>query len=410
MHVSGNSKKNDTMKYIISILFLVISTESFGQNSEIKSSDITSFTYPFNIENNQLIGLGADTLKNVIRESQFFMLGEEHFSPQISELTNVLLPYFSSNGYKNFALEVGPFTAEIIQREIKFKKSLYQFNSSFYAKYKDVPFPFLDGTKDDEFIKTALKNNFKLWGLDQEYITAPLFLLDEINRNAKDSISTKELYNNAKEYLTQQLRSFNSEKENQYFEMFDNDNDFTKYIKQCNNPKQKEIIEALSISMDIYKQQNWNGNQVRMEYMKRNFSNNYKIAQKKDSFPKVLIKMGSMHLGWGKSWLGIYDLGNMINELANYNDTKSVSINCFSRYIEEENGTISDYMSDQEGKKLSLILELATKDSWTLVDNKKIIELTRNRKIKLNNDLNFLLSRYDYILFAPLKTKVKNNY
>jgi hypothetical protein len=398
------------MKYIISILFIVISTESFGQTNEIKSSDITSFTYPFNIENNKLIGLGADTLKNVIRESQFFMLGEEHFSPQISELTNVLLPYFSSNGYKNFALEVGPFTAKIIQREIKFKKSLYQFNSSFYAKYKDVPIPFFDGTKDDEFIKTALKNNFKLWGLDQEYITAPLFLLDEINRNAKDSISTKELYNNAKEYLTQQLRSFNSEKENQYFEMFDNDNDFTKYIKQCNNPKQKEIIEALSISMDIYKQQNWNGNQVRMEYMKRNFSNNYKIAQKKDSFPKVLIKMGSMHLGWGKSWLGIYDLGNMINELANYNDTKSVSINCFSRYIEEENGTISDYMSDQEGKKLSLILELATKDSWTLVDNKKIIELTRNRKIKLNNDLNFLLSRYDYILFAPLKTKVKNNY
>jgi hypothetical protein len=383
---------------------------SFGQNNVIKSSDITSFTYPFNIENNKLIGLGADTLKNVIRESQFFMLGEEHFSPQISELTNVLLPYFSSNGYKNFALEVGPFTAKIIQREIKFKKSLYQFNSSFYAKYKDVPLPFFDGTKDDEFIKTALKNNFKLWGLDQEYITAPLFLLDEINRNAKDSISTKELYNNAKEYLTQQLRSFNSEKENQYFEMFDNDNDFTKYIKQCNNPKQKEIIEALSISMDIYKQQNWNGNQVRMEYMKRNFSYNFKIAQKKDSFPKVLIKMGSMHLGWGKSWLGIYDLGNMINELANYNDTKSVSINCFSRYIEEENGTISDYMSDQEGKKLSLILELATKDSWTLVDNKKIIELTRNRKIKLNNDLNFLLSRYDYILFAPLKTKVKNNY
>ena len=398
------------MKYIVSILFIVISTMSFGQTNEIKSSDITSFTYPFNIENNKLIGLGADTLKNVIRESQFFMLGEEHFSPQISELTNVLLPYFSSNGYKNFALEVGPFTAEIIQREIKFKKSLYQFNSSFYAKYKDVPIPFFDGTKDDEFIKTALKNNFKLWGLDQEYITAPLFLLDEINRNAKDSISTKELYNNAKEYLTQQLRSFNSEKENQYFEMFDNDNDFTKYIKQCNNPKQKEIIEALSISMDIYKQQNWNGNQVRMEYMKRNFSNNYKIAQKKDSFPKVLIKMGSMHLGWGKSWLGIYDLGNMINELANYNDTKSVSINCFSRYIEEENGTISDYMSDQEGKKLSLILELATKDSWTLVDNKKIIELTRNRKIKLNNDLNFLLSRYDYILFAPLKTKVKYNY
>jgi hypothetical protein len=94
---------------------------SFGQNNEIKSSEITSFTYPFNIENNKLIGLGADTLKNVIRESQFFMLGEEHFSPQISELTNIILPYFSSNGYENFALEVGPYTAKIIESEIKLK-------------------------------------------------------------------------------------------------------------------------------------------------------------------------------------------------------------------------------------------------------------------------------------------------
>jgi hypothetical protein len=120
--------------------------------------------------------------------------------------------------------------------------------------------------------------------------------------------------------------------------------------------------------------------------------------------------MGSMHLGWGKSWLGIYDLGNMIGELAHFNDTKSISVNCFSRYIEEKNGTIYDYMSDQDGKNLSLILDLASKDNWTLVDNKKIIEVASKRKIKLNNDLTFLISKYNYILFAPLKTLVENNY
>jgi succinate dehydrogenase flavin-adding protein (antitoxin of CptAB toxin-antitoxin module) len=398
------------MKHIISILIIVFSINTFGQTNELKSSDIFSFAYSFKIENNQLVGSGADSLKKAIRESQFFMLGEEHFSPQISELTNIILPYFSSYGYDNFALEVGPYTAEIIQREIKLKNTLFDFNSSFNLKYKDVPIPFFDGTKDDDFIKTALKYNFKLWGLDQEYITAPLFLLDEIYRNSKDSISSKKQYRDAKDYLEQQLNKFNSEKKNQYFEMFDSDNDLTKYLNQCNEPKQQEIIEALKISMDIYKQQNWNGNQARMEYMKRNFSNNYQAAQKNDSFPKVLIKMGSMHLGWGKSWLGIYDLGNMINELSYFNNTKSVSVNCFSRYIEDENGTIYDYMSDREGANLSLILELASKDSWTLIDNKKIIELARNRKIKLNNDLIFLLSRYNYILFAPLKTIVENNY
>lgn len=255
-----------------------------------------------------------------------------------------------------------------------------------------------------------MKNNFKLWGLDQEYTTAPLFLLDEIYRISKDTISTEEQYRDAKDYLRQQLSYLNSEKKNHYFEMFDSDNDFTKYINQCNNPKQQEIIQALRISMDIYKQQNFNGNHMRMEYMKRNFSKNYLTAQKKNSLPKVLIKMGSMHLGYGKSWLGIYDLGNMISELAYFNDTKSVSVNCFSRYIEQENGTIYDYMTDQEGKNLALILELASKDNWTLIDNKKIIELASKRKMKLNNDLIFLLSKYNYILFAPLKTVVKNNY
>jgi hypothetical protein len=398
------------MKHLISILFIAFSIKAFGQTKELKSSDIISFAYSFKIENNQLIGPGADTLKKAIRESQFFMLGEEHFSPQISELTNIILPYFSSNGYKNFALEVGPFTAKIIESEIKLKQSLYDFNRTFYSNYKDIPIPFFDGTKDDQFIKTALKDDFKLWGLDQEYVTAPLFLLDEIYRNSQDSFSAEQQYRKAKYYLKQQLNDFNSDKKNHYFEMFDTDNDFTKYINQCNEPEQQEIINALRISMGIYKQQNLNGNNARMEYMKRNFSNNYRTAQKDDSLPKVLIKMGSMHLGLGKSWLGIYDLGNMIGELAHFNNTKSISVNCFSRYIEEKNGTIYDYMSDQDGKNLSLILDLASKDNWTLVDNKKIIEVASKRKIKLNNDLTFLISKYNYILFAPLKTLVENNY
>lgn len=41
--------------------------------------------------------------------------------------------------------------------------------------------------------------------------------------------------------------------------------------------------------------------------------------------------MGAMHLGWGRSGLGIYDLGNMLNELAMFNTTRAASINCLSR-------------------------------------------------------------------------------
>lgn len=64
-------------------------------------------------------------------------------------------------------------------------------------------------------------------------------------------------------------------------------------------------------------------------------------------------------------------------------------------------------MNDEEGKNLFLILELATKDIWMLIDCQKILGLARNKKVKLHSDLSFLLFRYNYIVLAPLKTKVK---
>lgn len=67
-------------------------------------------------------------------------------------------------------------------------------------------------------------------------------------------------------------------------------------------------------------------------------------------------------------------------------------------------------MNDEEGKNLFLILELATKDIWMLIDCQKILGLARNKKVKLHSDLSFLLFRYNYIVLAPLKTKVKTNY
>lgn len=397
-------------KNIITFILFSFSFYAFSQKNELLISDLKPLSYAFTIENNQITGAGADTLKSVIQKSQFFMLGEEHRSPQISKLTNVLLPYFDNAGYDNLALEVGPFTADIIKKEIKKNNSLYELNHSFYLENNDIPIPFFDGKDDDVFIKTASKYKFKFWGLDQEYITAPLFLLDEIFKKSAHKKSTKDTYLKAKAYLRKELDLLNNDKGNNYYDMFLGDNPFANYIKYAKKPAQKNIIEALKTSMHIYKISHTKlSNELRSNYMKRNFSVNYNKTQT-ERLPKVLIKMGSMHLGWGKSWLDIYDLGNMVNELAVFNNTRSTSINCFSRYVEEDDGTILDYIRDEDGKNYALILELATKDQWVLVDSKKIMEVAKKKRTKLNAELSFLLSRYDYILLAPLKTKVLLNY
>lgn len=397
-------------KTVYFLLLFLTPFNGFSQKTELLIADIKPLSYSFKIENNKVIGPGADTLKRIIERSQFFMLGEEHRSPQISKLTNILLPYFANAGYENFALEVGPFTAGIIEKEIRKNNSLYGFNHSFYLENNDIPIPFFDGKEDDQFIKTAIKNKFKLWGLDQEYLTAPLFLLDEIFKKSAHNDLANDAYVKAKTYLKKELDDLNNDKKNNYYDMFIGDNSFTEYIKYADKLAQQNIIAALKTSMHIYKISHSKlSNELRSSYMKRNFSLYYNSVHSK-ILPKVLIKMGSMHLGWGKSWLDIYDLGNMVNELAMFNNTRSTSINCFSRFITNEDGTISDYMEDEDGKNYALILELATKDEWVLVDSKKIMEAAKKKRTKLNTDLMFLLSRYEYILLAPLKTKVLLNY
>lgn len=145
-----------------------------------------------------------------------------------------------------------------------------------------------------------------------------------------------------------------------------------------------------------------------MEYMKNKFSENYKSAFAKHlNMPKVFLKMGSIHLGYGKNWLGIYDLGNMIYELARFNGTKSVSLTCFPRYIVSKDGGILDSIDEEDGSTYFPLLNFAEKDKWIVIDTIPIREIVMNKSIELQE---MLIFHYDFIIFTPTKTKVTPNY
>lgn len=401
------------IKNILILLFSILSTTIFAQE-KLKSSDISEFAHTFKINDDNIVGLGANILENKISESQFILLGEQHYSPEISEFTNAILPKLKQSNFKYFAIEVGPNSTEKMITVIKEKKSLFDFNTSFYSNYKDIPFPFFDGKKDELFLKTAINENFEIWGIDQEFLSSQLFLIDEIYNQSNEKSSLKPLFDSAKQFVIQE---FKKDKENKNYPMFSNlleSNIVKSLFEKCKNEKQNKIIADLITSWEIYafnetKKYSEN-NFTRMKYMKRKFGENYKIALKTDSLPKVFVKMGSMHLARGKNWLRIYDLGNMIKELSYFNGTKSTSINCFARYSQDNDGTIYDYLDDEDGKVYQPILELAKKDKWVLIETKPILELVNKKKIELNSDLKILISGFDFILFTPIKTEVKINY
>lgn len=400
-------------KNILILLLLALSTTLFAQE-KLKSADISKFAYEFEINNSSIVGKGVEILENKISESQFLLLGEQHYSPEISELTNALLPRLKTTNFKYFAVEVGPNSSEKMVGLIKEQATLFNFNTNFYSKYKDIPIPFFDGKKDEQFLKTAINENFEIWGIDQEFLSSQLFLIDEIYNLTDNKHSLKPYYSNAKKFLEDEFKKENTLENYPTFTNLLASKTLTSFFEKCDTEKQQKIITDIIASWKIYalneEKKYEENNHTRMRYMKREFGKNYKIAEKRDSLPKVFVKMGSMHLATGKNWLGNYDLGNMIKEIAYFNGTQSTSINCFARYYKNEDGTIYDYLDDKEGKVYQPILELAKKDKWVLIETKPILEVVKKKKIKLNNDLKILLSGFDFVLFSPTKTEVKPNY
>lgn len=400
-------------RVFLAVTFLIVSNSLFAQ-SELKSSDILKFAQTFEISNNELIGKGADTLKKRISESQFFLLGEQHYSPQISELTNILLPILSSNNFKNFVIELGPNSAKKMIDELKTNNSLFDFNTNFYKNHYDIPFPFFDGKRDEVFLKTTLDNKFDIWAIDQEFLSSQLFLIDEIYELSNDKNSIKNSYDKVKQFLKEEFKKDNEQKSYPMFTNLLQSKMVKSFFNKSNSIKQQKIISDLIASWKIYAFREvkniYASNFTRMKYMKWNFGTHYKLAQKSESLPKVFVKMGATHLANGKNWLGLYDLGTMIKELSYFNGTISTSINCFSRYSEENDGKVSDYLDEKSGKVYKPILELAKKDKWVLIETKPILDLVKKRKIDLNNDLNSLISGYDYILFSPIRTQVELNF
>ena len=401
------------IKTILIFLLSILPTTIFAEE-KLKSSDISEFAHTFEINNDIIVGAGIKILENKISGSQFLLLGEQHYSPEISEFTNAILPKLKQSNFKYFAVEVGPNSTEKMITVIKEQNSLFDFNTNFYSNYKDIPFPFFDGKKDELFLKTAINENFQIWGIDQEFLTSHLFLIDEIYNNSNEKVLLKPHFDSTKQFIIQEFKKDNKNKNYPMFTNLLESNIVKSFFEKCKNEKQNKIIEDLITSWKIYalyetKKYSEN-NFTRMKYMKRKFGKNYKIALKTDSIPKVFVKMGSMHIARGQNWLGIYDLGNMIKELSYFNGTESTSINCFARFSQDNNGIIYDYLDDEGGKAYQPILELAKKDKWVLIETKPILELVKKKKIELNSDLKILISGFDFILFTPIKTEVKINY
>ena len=402
--------KNKTTITIISILSLLM---SFAQEKP-DTDYIKNNTYYFEVNASHIEGKGADILLESIKESQFFVLGEEHFSAQISKFTNAVIPILTKYNYKYFVAEIGPSTASKMTSLIKNDKSLYSINTEVNDLVGEVPIPFFDGKEDEVFLKNAINNGFELWGIDQEYMTAQVFLIDDIYNASNNKTYLSKSYKQAKAYFIRVTKKYMEDERFNLFTELSNSSIVHEFFNSTDvtNLKVQNIIFDLKASWVVYRLREvkdyYSSLHKRLDIMQSNFRDYYFKALKVDSLPKALIKIGGKHASKGRSLDNIFDIGNFAMELANFNGKKSTTVLMFpSAYLNDDGSTDNNIDKDDEVFMRPLI-DMA-KDQWILIDLKKIEAFSWKNKIEYAS-LKDYMYRFDYIIITPPSKSQTPNY
>jgi len=405
LHVNKTYSSFGTMATFIVCLLFLKSSLAHAQ-SPLTKIDLETTTIYFDIDSNYQFDNNAKNLfQKEVSRSQFIGLAELHQSQQLSLFTNALLNILNREGFKYFAMELGPYSAKILSNlsavPNQTADNIKKLNTAYGNKlYQMTPLVFADRKEDALFIENASKLGFEFWGLDQEFIFSYEMHLDTLYSLAVNK--TEELqkhYLESKTLLKSWGKKAAKSSKFDYNCQLQEDPTLQSFFQQFEGDDlAKSRIEALRTSWDIYckNESGLNSNQQRADYMKKNFDNYFGKSVQGKGEAKVFVKLGNVHLTKGKSPFGVDDMGKYLSEKAEENDSGFLNIRHLARY---RNG--KDLIGKKGWESVTLFMELGKKDVWTLIDLRPILQKLRNGELQADKSITFEINSYDMILIPP---------
>jgi hypothetical protein len=405
------------------IVFLVLwALPGMGQDS-LSVEQLAPLTRYFEIENGRLKGEGGDFMREILSEAQFTMIGEYHGSARISEFTEALIPILHEAGYRTMALEVGPVTGEILnQLDGNLIDTLKEINSRYLIPEEDYinpPIPLFESVEDARFLEKAKSGGWNVFGIDQEFLYGYTMLLDAMYANLSEAqkVSSHDLYQEALDSLKL------------FYEMdLDGSRDLAVSIRQSAALKaftdaasiedeNEAIISALYKSNEIYylySQGQWfENNRLRIKYMKEQLRKALEDLNFDLSRDKLLIKTGGYHVSKGFSPLGLYEVGNTLNELAEYHGNTAVSIGFSIRFYTEE-GEVKDMLDSGNAyrQRYRDLNQMGKEQAWAVIDLRPMVKghFYRPVKYKFNEHIEELIKRFDLLIIPATEIDPTPNY
>jgi hypothetical protein len=308
------------------------------QTNPVLDSLISRNSATFTLTDGRMSGLGAEQIITAARGAHFVVIGENHNTRAIPELTVALFRDLHARyGFNYLALEEGPALGRQLSQAVRggkpdgaFRLGL-RFPNAFHM-YTEEELRMIDRVG-------AISNAKKepIWGLNQEFgMLHVLERLIQIAPTASARAAADQLRLQAVQYEAERFA------QNVFFlAAVMKPADFGK-LRNAYRPapgsEADRLIRQVELSNAIYAPYNtkptpsflefYESGKAREENMKRLFAQNYREAMRTDGGPpKVLVKSGHVHVnrGLGRS-NETFTLGNFLSELATFNEAHALNL------------------------------------------------------------------------------------
>jgi hypothetical protein len=391
----------NTHSIFVLLLSCLSSTISFSQDTLITNIAKNNHLQ-FSKTENSFKGPGWDLILKQIKNTDFVLIGEDHFTNEIPYFFNAIT---SDVKFDNFFCEVDQYSAKIIKSKIEklSKNHLDNFISNF-----GNTFSFFSQKSEFDLLSKLVESKTEIFGIDQISIVADRLICSELKISTKNKEAKKiyeEIESNSKTYFDDFLLN----QKNPFYIFTD---DFEKktqeLLKLKISKKEIEIVEAMRLSSRIYKN---SYHHLRVQYMKNQLMNNYDYLGNK----KNLFKFGAYHLPKGESILEIFDIGNLVNNIADSKFKTSLHI-----LIIDKSGTLGSPFKDFPEQKVDIqgdfiksfkpFFEVVNGTDWSCFDMIPFRNALNEDKIKItDNDLKRVIKGYDLVIIIPVVTASKFN-
>jgi hypothetical protein len=403
--------------FLFSLLFPAASS---AQNQAF-FDDLKQGRHALAVKEGKLGGPGGDVLREATADAQFVALGEDHGIQQIPEFAAAFCELLAPQGFHTLALEIGPYVSKPLEEFVKAADGAKRL-AEFDKNYPET-IAFYTWREEFAFLQSCANaigpDKLRLWGLDQELMGAPVYLLERILETKPDPEARRALEAMLQEDHADHAAAAKTGNPGELFLMKAKQEDLDKareLLEQQGSSEAQAMFDALLISRAIYQKnlsgENYASNRQRALLMKKNFVDPYTAAfQRDNAAPKVLFKFGAWHIYRGINPLHSSEIGNLIGEAAEGHQFKSVHILILGVKGEQSRfagigrpfqPTPLDLANDKGSDFLFLkpLFENMVANLWTLYDLRGL-RARFNRYGRVDPELERIIFGFDFVVLIP---------